>query len=197
MNPKLIFCLALILSGGLFGCSTTASHSADEPKLYTYDTLDPDTGLPTDKGERHRVLTPIAERKLRAKLFKMARLIDQVIHDSAYNRYWDNLKINSPKDISNQTHDDKIIFNFYYSYYEGAASGTGYIYLDRGDCAISVRSFFQENADKFAKDDEYGQKIPWQNIFRQTLEGTDIVIDVEVATKDKPFAEALRNKLNK
>jgi hypothetical protein len=196
MKPKLILCLALVLSGGLFGCSTTASHSGDEPKLYTYDTLDPVTGLPTDKGERHRVLTPIAERKLRVKLVKIARLLDQVIQDSAYNLYWDNVKINSPKDISNQADDDKIIFNFYYSYYEGAASGTGYIDLNRGDCRISVRAYFQENADKL-KDEEFGRDIPRQNIFHQTLEGTDIVIDVEVATKDKTFVEALRNKLNK
>jgi hypothetical protein len=28
MKPKIIFCLALVLSGGLFGCSTVAHHSS-------------------------------------------------------------------------------------------------------------------------------------------------------------------------
>jgi hypothetical protein len=27
MNPKLLLCLALVLNGGLFGCSTTAQHN--------------------------------------------------------------------------------------------------------------------------------------------------------------------------
>jgi len=29
MKPKLILCLALVLSGGLFGCSTTSSRSVE------------------------------------------------------------------------------------------------------------------------------------------------------------------------
>lgn len=40
MNPKLILCLALLLSGGLFGCSTTARHDASsrqaDAPLYVY-----------------------------------------------------------------------------------------------------------------------------------------------------------------
>ena len=40
MNPKLLLCLALVLSGGLAGCSTTASHSSrtdakESKQLYT------------------------------------------------------------------------------------------------------------------------------------------------------------------
>jgi hypothetical protein len=32
MKPKLILCLALVLSGGLFGCSSIAQHSVSAPK---------------------------------------------------------------------------------------------------------------------------------------------------------------------
>jgi len=34
MKPKLILCLALVLSGGLFGCSTEVKHPVDLPLRY-------------------------------------------------------------------------------------------------------------------------------------------------------------------
>jgi hypothetical protein len=48
MKHELILCLALVLGGGLFGCSTAENHPADLPVHYHNAQYDLTFGLPAD-----------------------------------------------------------------------------------------------------------------------------------------------------
>lgn len=227
MNLKPLLGLVLtLIATSIVGCASHSSpDTAKTAKTdKSFPGVDPATGLPTDAhydfgsvtgwdatNHLKRVMSTSDEKRLRAELTKIKKRIDRlVLHDLQASV--ETVPIN--KAIGNSP------VQLQFGYIQPGGSNSGVVDLEHGNWAISVRSYFAEDLGKITELDEkpaivaefmgtgepdLSRRLPdkrtkrdsVQNVLRETVPHTQIVVEVNVLTRDQELLDRLRKVLSK
>ncbi|HEV2453770.1 MAG TPA: hypothetical protein VGY98_05890 [Verrucomicrobiae bacterium] len=158
--------------------------------------------------ERHPIFDADLEMLLRGEVLKLDDKIVQAsvgVPDKTGYLRWDSgtrfvLEHDGRMYSGEEWKDPDSVFTFYYGHFPGGGFKSGGYFPQMGDDVLRIRGEYLTK-DLFSTNeppqgDIPGESFPMQEIFSETIQGTDIAIKVEIATKNKALITALKEGLN-